>query len=321
MLHLALQAAAAAVAPGRYAVGVSGGADSVALLHLLHNHRPDLHLHVVHLDHQTRGAESTGDARFVRDLASAWELPLTLALREQIEPSLKNPPANTSAFYRACRHELFRRVVAQHNLEGVLLAHHADDQAETILHRLLRGSAAAGLAGMASETRLGDLRVLRPLLKVPGGLLREYLLGVGQGWREDASNQSVTYFRNRLRQLLGRHPGLIGGLLELNEGLGELRNWVREAAPELPETFPARTLADLPEILAQESARRWLLARGVPAGQLTPPAIAQLVRMATDAASPRRQHFPGRRLIRRKRGMIFPDLLAGGGREVGGGLG
>ena len=128
-----------AVPSGRWAGGVSGGADSVALLLLLDQRResePGLFLHVVHLDHQTRGAESTADAEFVRRLAAGRGVPCTIARRDQVEREMTDLPPNPSARYRALRHEVFRRVIAQHRLQGVLLAHHADDQAETVLHRL-----------------------------------------------------------------------------------------------------------------------------------------------------------------------------------------
>ena len=87
MTDARIQASVSAVPPGPWAVGVSGGADSVALLSLLRQ-REDVQLHVVHLDHQTRGEASTGDARFVADLAEVWGLPSVVALREQIEPKL-----------------------------------------------------------------------------------------------------------------------------------------------------------------------------------------------------------------------------------------
>src|SRR5688572_8683862 len=130
---------------GQFAAGISGGADSVALLRLLLQYRPDIGLHIVHLNHQTRGAESDGDATFVRDLADKYNLPVTIAKRTDIEPALDIRPRNKSALFRALRFMLFKKVAAENALHGLLLAHHRDDQAETVLHRLLRGSAPAGL--------------------------------------------------------------------------------------------------------------------------------------------------------------------------------
>jgi tRNA(Ile)-lysidine synthase len=298
------------IAAGGYAVAVSGEADSVALLHLLHHHRTDLRLHVVHLDHQTRGEASTGDAAFVGELARQWSLPCTIRRRDQLEPEMPNLPANKSARYRAVRYELFRRVVAEQGLRGVLLAHHADDQAETVLHRLLRGTRAPHLVGILPESRLGELLVLRPLLRVSRQMLREYLADAGQSWREDASNASRNYFRNRLRYLLKSQPQLTETLLEGHEALAGLRGWVRSAAPKLEESFRVSALQNLPGILADAAARRWLMARGVPSGELAPATVEQLITMANDAASPARQHFPGRIVVRRRGGRVFVDGMA-----------
>src|SRR5581483_12515163 len=101
-----LLSAIAAVPPGAWAVGVSGGADSVALLLLLAG-RGDLALHVVHLNHETRGPESDGDERFVRDLAGRLNLPCVAARRSEVEPALDDLAANPSARYRAARMALF----------------------------------------------------------------------------------------------------------------------------------------------------------------------------------------------------------------------
>src|SRR5205823_4177907 len=94
--------------------------------------RGDLRLHVVHLDHETRGGQSAEDAQFVGDLAREWGLAVTVARRGEIESAMGALPRNRSARHRALRLELFRRVVSEHKLRGVILAHHADDQAETV---------------------------------------------------------------------------------------------------------------------------------------------------------------------------------------------
>jgi tRNA(Ile)-lysidine synthase len=291
------------VPAGPWAVAVSGGADSVALFRLLLG-RPDLSLHVVHLDHQTRGEASTADAEFVQQLAAEHRVPCTVALRNEIEPQLEDLPKNPSARYRAARMELFRQVVSQSNLNGVILAHHADDQAETVLHRLIRGSGPAGLAGMLPQTRIDGLFILRLLLAVRRKDLRKYLSDIGQSWREDASNESDHYLRNRLRRWLGREPGLHESLLTLGNSCRKLREWSRREAPVLEESFAVGKLSQLPDVLACESARRWLVARGAPAGELSEAVLDRLVQMAQDAASAPRTQFPGSLLVRRRRGII-----------------
>ncbi|HZL37911.1 MAG TPA: tRNA lysidine(34) synthetase TilS [Tepidisphaeraceae bacterium] len=304
----ALASAIAAVPAGARAVGVSGGADSVALLAFLRL-RKDLRLHVVHLDHQTRGADSTADAAFVRELAAAWGLACTIALRSDVEQQMPSPPANPSARYRAARQALFRRVVAENNLAGVLLAHHADDQAQTILHRLLRNSGPMNLGGMQAATRINGLQVMRPLLGITPSALRQFLLENQQPWREDASNASDKYFRNRLRRLLEHEPALTADLLALGDACQGFSQWARDAAPVLGEAFPASQLTSLPPVLANESAWRWLLLRGAPAGEVGQRVVSRLLAMAADAARAGKAHFPGSMLVRRKRGIFTASPL------------
>ncbi len=253
-----------APASGAWGVAVSGGADSVALLLLLAR-RADLSLHVIHLDHQLRGEASAGDARFVRELAGSMRLPCTIARREELEGTLRDPPANPSARWRAMRMELFSRVINRENLLGVALGHHEDDQAETIFMRLLRGkgpTSAGAVAGMSAVSRFGGLTMIRPLLPVRREALREFLAGVGQSWREDQSNQSDRYLRNRVRRFLGERPALHEPILELGRACGNYAKWVRKNAPELDERFYCRALARLPGVLGRESARRWLVGAG-----------------------------------------------------------
>jgi tRNA(Ile)-lysidine synthase len=303
MPSAALISAIETIPAGAWAVGVSGGADSVALLCLLAA-RADLSLLVVHLDHQTRGIHSTGDAEFVRQLAGKLKLPATVALRTDVEAIMTDLPANTSSRYRAVRHALFRQAVREHQLAGVILAHHADDQTETVMQRLLRGSGAMGLAAMRPCASLDDLRIVRPLLGVGRAALRQFLLETGQSWREDASNESGDYLRNRIRRLLAGEPALSRNLFELGEACHALRDWVRSAAPALAPAFATGELADLPEILATESARQWLIQRGARPDKLTPESTVRLIEMTRDAASASRAHFPGRILVRRKGGKI-----------------
>jgi tRNA(Ile)-lysidine synthase len=283
---------------------VSGGADSVALLSLLRT-RIDLKLHVVHLDHQLRGAESDGDARFVEEISHKWSLPCTLARRDEIESTLGHRPGNPSALYRAMRLELFRRVVRDHSLSGVVLAHHALDQAETVLHRLLRGGGFAGLAGMTPRAVIGGLVILRPLLNIDQTMLPAYLTKQGIPWRTDSSNASDKYSRNRLRRMLKRMPTLGQSLHDLGNACAHLRDWARGAAPELPERFDRALLARLPTILAHESARQWLIERGVPVDEVSTDAVQRVIEMSRDAASAPQMDFPGPVRVRRQGPVIF----------------
>jgi tRNA(Ile)-lysidine synthase len=283
---------------------VSGGADSVALLRLLRD-RPDLRLQVAHLDHETRGGASTDDARFVADLAARLGLACTVARLCEVELDEASATANRPARYRAARLKLFRRVIDSAKLDGVILAHHADDQAETVFHRLCRGSGPEGMAAMSADTRIGTLRVVRPLLGVDRITLRRYLTSISQDWREDASNSSNQYARNRLRKVLEIRPRLTQDLLEFGAACRDLSNWARTHAPVLPASFACAALATLPPPLARESARRWLISCGASRANLQAPVLARLVNMACDAASPPRQHFPGGILVARRRGIMM----------------
>ena len=307
-LDASLRAAVATVPPGAWAVGVSGGADSVALILLLAT-RSDLRLHAAHLDHQTRGQESTADAQFVEHLCGQLNIQCTVNLRDHIERQVhpQSLPGNLSARFRALRMELFRQVCQQRGLAGVILAHHANDQAETTFQRLLKGSAPAGLMGMTADSVVRGLRIVRPLLAVHTAELRVWLTARGQPWREDSSNTSPAYQRNRARAVLRQQQSLAGALREMSTAMRELVTWARDAAPVLEVSFMPTKLADLPDVLATESARQWLVARGCPPDELSPSVIDRLVEMVRDAATPARQNFPGGILVRRRGGRITAE--------------
>ena len=316
MQDAALQAAIDSVPPGPWAVGVSGGADSVALLALLRR-RADLALHVVHLDHEARGAESAADAAFVAELAGRWGLDCTVARWRDVEADVPPGVTNRSARFRLGRRILFRRAVEKHALAGVALAHHADDQAETVMLRLMRGSGAIGLGGMAPRAVLDGLAVLRPLLQARRAALRAFLLTEGLAWREDESNASDRYLRNRVRKLLVTRDDLTAALLETADAARALAEWVRGTAPRVGAgPLDARTLRDVPAALAREAARRWLAAAGVPHEELSPEVLDRLLFMARDAASPPRLHFPGGVLVGRRSGRLFVVGAAGGPGET-----
>ncbi len=286
---------------GRWAVGVSGGADSVALLRLLCD-APGVSPHVVHLDHQTR-PETAADAAFVADLASRLGVPATVAVRSDVERDLGDPPANPSARYRWARLALFRRVVAGHGLAGVVLAHHADDQAETVFLRLLRGGGVRALGGMAERSVVGGLVVVRPLLRVPSGDLRRLLRDRRQPWREDASNASDQYLRNRVRRALAGDPPLSDALRELATAARAARDWLDARSPALADAFATADLA-VAAPLARHAAGRWLAARGAPPDAVNRATCDRLVALAADAATPARQSFPGGLDVRRAGGRV-----------------
>jgi tRNA(Ile)-lysidine synthase len=187
-------------APGeRLGVGVSGGADSVALLRILHGLQDELgiRLVVLHFQHGLRGAESAADEEFTAQLAARLGLEF---VREEADVAAwaKSRRVNLEDAGRQVRTAFFERMVSDGRVTRVATAHTADDQAETVLAHLLRGSGLAGLAGIYPEAE----SVVRPLLEVRRAELREWLSAIGQPWREDATNADTTRLRARLRHEL-----------------------------------------------------------------------------------------------------------------------
>ena len=183
----------------RVGVAVSGGADSVALLRLLENLKANLGitLAIVHFDHSLRGAESTADAEFVDALARTSGLECIHA-REDVAAEAERNRWNLEDAARRMRYAFFERVVASGGATRIAVAHTADDQAETVLAHLIRGTGPAGLAGIYPA--VGS--VVRPLLGVRRQELRAYLRERGQEWREDSSNQDTQRLRAKIRSQL-----------------------------------------------------------------------------------------------------------------------
>jgi tRNA(Ile)-lysidine synthase len=284
----------------RIAVGLSGGADSTYLSILASRANPDA-LVLVHINHELRSRESDADEAFCRTLATRLNRPLVVARRSQIEPTLTGLPTNPSARYRAIRLHVFRHVTGAHALDAVLLAHHADDQAETVLLRLARGGGLHALRGMRGTTRVQGVTIERPLLHTRAADIRSCLREMGQAWREDSSNASSEYRRNVARQILARDPSLSEHVLRLASHASRAVDALDAAAPVLEARFPCQQLAALPSAVAEQAARRWLLARGSPVDDVSPDVCRRLIRQASDPSSPLRQHFPGRILVRRRK--------------------
>lgn len=189
------------ILPGEVVVvAVSGGADSVALLHvLLHLPGCRLQLVVAHLNHSLRGAESAGDEEFVRVLAEQHQLPCETG-RVDVARLAAEMGLSLEEAGREARYAFFARVVKKHAAAVVATAHHQDDQAETVLMRLLRGAAGSGLAGIRPSS--GEARVVRPFLCATRQEIESYLAKAGLPWREDESNVDQEFLRNRIRHQL-----------------------------------------------------------------------------------------------------------------------
>src|SRR6266478_7445 len=178
---------------------VSGGADSVALLLLLVELRKQLGivLSVVHFNHKLRGKSADLDARFVAQLAAKHGLVFHSGQMD-VGAKAKRDKRNLEDTARRARYEFFEGLVQSGHVDTVAVAHTADDQAETVMGHILRGTGLAGLGGI--HPRVGH--VVRPLLGVRRAELRAYLKSKKQAWREDATNRDTARMRSRIRKKL-----------------------------------------------------------------------------------------------------------------------
>ena len=183
-----------------YLIGVSGGRDSVALLHSLVG-LGYKNLIVCHLDHQLRGRSSAADARFVEKLAARYDVDLAIE-STNVRALAKKLSIETAA--REARYSFFAKVAKRRKCRTIFLAHHADDLVETFLINLFRGAGSTGLSGMREATTRRvedvDLTIVRPLLGVWRSDIDKYVREHRLKFREDASNKSLAPLRNRVRR-------------------------------------------------------------------------------------------------------------------------
>ena len=186
----------------RVLIGVSGGADSVALLRGLVEVQDEfcLTLQVAHLNHQLRGPDSDADANWVRDLCEAHAIPVTIGIGGLNLPA---SGVGVEEAARNARHRFLNETALATECQAIVTAHTADDQVETILHHLFRGTGLSGLRGIPAVrmTFLG-LRLVRPLLAIRRELVEAYLAELSQSYRTDDTNADTTLTRNWLRHKL-----------------------------------------------------------------------------------------------------------------------
>jgi tRNA(Ile)-lysidine synthase len=207
-------------------VAVSGGIDSVVLLDLLQRLAPDygIRLHVAHLDHGLRGAAGTEDARFVERLADERGLPMHASRLDPASLDAHRGQGPEGAA-RAARHAFLLRTAEEIGAQKIALGHTADDQAETILHRLARGAGIAGLRGIPPVR----FPFVRPLIAVTRSDVRLYANQRGLTWREDASNTDVSFARNRIRhrvlpELAAINPKIVEAICRASDHAAEIED-------------------------------------------------------------------------------------------------
>jgi tRNA(Ile)-lysidine synthase len=247
--------------------GVSGGADSVALLHILCELRGRLcfALEAAHFNHGIR-AEADVDEAFVAALCVSLGVPLH-AGRADVPALAKTRGVSLEVAAREARHAFFRKVMAEHGVDRLALAHHMDDQAETVLLRLIRGTGTAGLGAMAPVEASG---IIRPFLCVGREDIRAWCIANGVVWREDATNSDTSIPRNFVRgELIPRirelNPQVSKALCRAAELLREDEEYLlglacdivkrAEYRPDGSVALTAAALAALPEALKGRALR------------------------------------------------------------------
>lgn len=280
-------------------IGLSGGRDSVALLHMLAEQHSSPHeLHAVHVHHGIRGDEADGDADFCRELCA--RLGISYAEHRIDAPALaaeNSQSLETAA--RLARRAILKEAAARHNA-AIALAHHADDQAETVLFRLARG--AAGPRGMEPISHAEGCTWLRPLLGCTRAQLTAWLTERGLTWRDDSTNAVADVTRNRLRlevlPALNRAMGRdVAPILNRSARLqSETLQALDAALAALPAEDPQGRLY-LPFVLAQPLPlrkailRRYLLRHSVP--EVDEAMVLALDALLPAAAPCARRSLPG----------------------------
>lgn len=261
----------------RVLVAVSGGADSVALLRGLVEIAPQfsMELCVGHLNHRVRGQTSDDDASWVESLARSLQLPSEIG--RVSDDAFRDTGGSFEEAARELRYEFLESVASKRNRTAIALAHTADDQAETVLHHLLRGTGLMGMRGMMPvRTSPSGISVVRPMLGVRRAMLENYLRERGQPYRTDHTNDDVAITRNKLRHVVlpllreTINPQVDAAISRLAEQAVEVEELMRRLASQLlnsclldAQTDTCRldvsSLADQPTHLVRELFRElWL---------------------------------------------------------------
>jgi tRNA(Ile)-lysidine synthase len=291
----------------RVGVAVSGGADSVCLLHVLLELAPrwNLQLTVLHVDHRLRGAESEADARFVADLAARLDLEV-LCHQADVGRICRDAGANLEQAARQVRQAFFQGLIQAGVVDRVALGHTRSDQAETVLFRFLRGSGTAGLAGIRPLTEDG---LVRPLIQVRRREVLRFLTERGIPWRDDSSNQDRAFARNRIRHDLlpalerDWNPALADVLTGVAQVAQDEEDYWRTVVEEAVEgnlvsqppaiVFRAEWLAGLPPALARRVARHVIQRVKGDLRRIDLQHVEQILELARSQGGPGRCQLPG----------------------------
>ena len=296
----------------RYLVGVSGGRDSVALLHSLVE-RGYEQLIVCHLNHQLRGRSSDADARFVKKLAAKCDVDLEMGSTNVCALAAKHKMSIEVAA-REARYKFFAQVARQRRTQTIFLAHHADDLIETFLINLFRGAGASGLSAIReiSNRRIGDvdLTIVRPFLGRWRNEIDRYVRKHGLKFREDASNKNLAPLRNRIRRriipylekTLGRN--IRQSIWRAATIAAEEENWIEDQLPDATDAdLAVAKLRDLPVALQRREILKWLRARKI--ANVGFDVVEDVRSLLGHDAPVAKVNLPQDRHVRRRAGKIF----------------
>jgi tRNA(Ile)-lysidine synthase len=293
----------------RYLVGVSGGRDSVVLLHWLLAQGYGK-LIVCHFEHGLRGRAGKADGRFVERLAEKHGLKFELASADVAALAVRAK----QSIETAARHErlaFFRRIARRRRCLTIFLAHHADDQVETFLLNLFRGAGGRGLGAIRARATFGSLEIVRPLLGVWRSEIDHYLQEHRLKFREDATNAQLKARRNRMRhkiipwleKQLGRN--IRATIWRAATVLAEEEDFLETLIPvglTKSEELNVAQLRPLPSALQRRVIRQWLTQRGVPDLGF---AVVEEVRGLLAGGAPARINLARGGHARRRAGKIF----------------
>jgi tRNA(Ile)-lysidine synthase len=306
-----------------WVIGVSGGADSTLLLHAMRelSERQGLRwsLHAGHLHHGLRGDDADRDAEFVARLAASLNVPLH-SQRTDIAQQARESGRSTEEVARQWRYEFLERIALKSGCDLVAVAHHADDLAETVLHRICRGTGLRGLAGMPVLRPIhpgSRVRLVRPLLGQRRATIEALCRERGLEYRVDNSNATSEFTRGRIRNVVlplmrdSINPNVTEALLRLAEQARWLGVYLEDAAARTFESLvisesPGRVVLNTRGLLSKQRIIQAEVVRKaislVAGGEqdLSFHHIESVLKLAADRGSGRSLHLPGPALVRKQ---------------------
>jgi tRNA(Ile)-lysidine synthase len=298
----------------RYLIGVSGGRDSVALMHCLVN-LGYKKLIVGHLNHQLRGRSSLADARFVEKIALKYHARFELE-SANIRALAAKQKISIETAAREARYKFFAETARRRKCKTIFLGHHADDLVETFLINLFRGAGTTGLSGMReiSTRRIDDvdLAIVRPFLGVWRKEIDIYVREHRIKFREDASNKNLNPLRNRIRhriipyleKILGRN--IRPAIWRAAAIAGEEEDWIEKQLPDSTDAqFSVARLRALPVALQRRAILKWLRAQKI--SEISFDVIERVRSLADHDDATAKVNLPQDRHARRRAGSIFVE--------------